>query len=324
MIDAYCHAGGPRFGSADLALRELDRYGITHANLVLPPGCPDFAALRRARALRGDAVRCFGIPFGDSEKQRTGLTDWQIRAGISGLRLMPEEVAANPGSLALLGEAGRWLFAINPCDRPETIDTLLSWLEHYTTGRIACPHFLKPGGFRQTLPDPERARAFLAHPRVAVIFSRQGNTGTTRPYPHEDLRPWIDEVVAAAGWEKILWGSEYPVLYWRDELIPQATDWIRNLLPDLADSSRRAFLGENARRLFFFEPAPDDDAGDPPGWVPPPLHTGYPVPIAQKGLRLSSAAVEKLTAAYLEANTPGSPVTLSAFLAEWIESRLPR
>lgn len=323
MIDAYLHCGGPRFGSADLALRELDRHAITHGNLVLPPACPDFAALRRARELRGESVRLVGIPFGDTDARRAELTAWQLSFGILGLRLMPNELVDNPSSLDLVGQAGRWLFAINPYDNPATVRTLLAWLDRHPSGRVICPHFFKPGRIDAYLADPAAFRELLRHPRLFVILSRQGNTGTTKPYPHPDLLPWVEDVVAETGWEKVMWGSEYPVLYWRDETIPQCARWLRDLLPSLDDATLAAFTDGNARHLFFSSPAHRDDAGPLPSWFAPDLAAGRPTPVAQKGLKLPSDVTEKLFARFLDERASVTPPpTFSDWLSGWIEKRV--
>lgn len=43
-----------------------------------------------------------------------------------------------------------------------------------------------------------------------------------------------------------MWGSEAPVIYWRDESIAEAMTWSDQLRPD-----RDEFFGGNAQRLLF-------------------------------------------------------------------------
>jgi predicted TIM-barrel fold metal-dependent hydrolase len=322
MIDAYLHAGGPRFGSADLALRELARHRLTRGIVVLSPTCADFATLRRARELGGDHVRLVGNPYGDTEARRTELIAWQLAAGLTGLRLMTADVPANLSGLDLVGAAGRWLFAINVYDDPAVLATLLAWLDRHPAGRIVLPHCLKPVPF-SALPDPAAFRTLLAHPRVNVILSRQGATGTTQPYPHPDLLPWVTDVISATGWSKILWASEYPVLHYRDETHPQALRWIRDLLPSVSDADYAAFTEGNARRLFFSEPAPADTAGPLPAWFAPDLENGWAAPVAPKGLKLTPRSARHLLAAYLDQLDPAAPGTYSDFLARWIDRHTP-
>lgn len=319
MIDAYMHVGGPRFGAASLALREMERHDLTHANIVLPPAMPDFAALAAAREAKGDRVRLFGIPFGETEGQREELTRWQIAFGVSGFRLMPHEIAANAASLALLGEHGRCLMAINPYDSTEVQRTLLRWLETHPAGYVACPHFFKPMRVAEAVEDVGLFHELLRHPRFFVIFSRHGKTGTGTQYPHPDLKPWVEDVVAETGWEKVMWGSEYPVLFWRDEQIPEAAAWLGELMPELSPEALLAFRGENARRIFFAQPTPAKEAGAPPAWLAEQAGSGFAVPIAQNGVRLSDRLTQQIMEAYAERD---ESMTLSDFFAAYLEKRL--
>jgi amidohydrolase family protein len=267
LIDAYAHVGAPRFGSAEEALAVGDRWGISNVNLVLGPGVPNLAALRRAQELGGDRVRCFGIPFGGTEAQRNELADVQLRLGIAGMRLMPFEIASNATILDKLGERGLWLFAINPYDSAEVIRALLDWLEKYPHGRIASSHFLRPMRVDQACDDSVLFRELLAHPRFFAILSRHGGTDSREPYPHEDHRPWVEDLVDIMTWRKLMWGSEYPVLYWRNERIDEAIRWIDALGVALSPTDRGKFLGGNAQRLFFDAPAPPAAGIETPPWV---------------------------------------------------------
>jgi predicted TIM-barrel fold metal-dependent hydrolase len=324
MIDAYMHAGGLRFGAASLTLRECTRYGLDKAVIVLPPSCPDFKALELARSEAGERIRLIGIPFGASESKRAECTQWQLDAGVTGLRLMPEEVRANAASLDLVGASGRWLFAINVYDHHDLCELLMAWLGRYPQGHIALPHCLKAGAFADTVPNVAAFRRLLAHPRVCAVISRQGNTGTRLTYPFADLLPWLNDLVAALSWSRICWGSEYPVLYWRDETMPDAQAWLRRLFPDLSAADWQAVHHDNAQRFFFSEAAPTPQASMVPSWIPDPPHDGLSNIVAQKGLKFPPHVCSLLHKAYLDEINPQQPELFSAWLARWIAARVER
>ncbi len=277
-IDAYAHVGQPRFGSADEAVETLERWGIRQAVLVLGPGVPDLEALHRADALAGDRVRFMGIPFGQTLEQRVELAEAQLSLGISGMRLMPFELEPNGRILDSLGERGLWLFAINPFQDPQTTRRLLDWLDRFEAGRVCAPHFLRAQRLGEGAEDAGLLRTLLEHPRFYAILSRHGGA-SGRPYPHEDLRPWVEDVVQTMGWGKLLWGSEHPVLYWRNEQIGQAMSWLDDLGFVLNDADRRRFLHDNARRLFFDAPPPPRRQVDAPVWVAEQFVRQTPVPL---------------------------------------------
>jgi hypothetical protein len=197
-----------------------------------------------------------GIPFGETESERRELGELQISSGISGMRLVPNELEPNRALIDQLGRAGLWLFAINPFESTAATRFLLDWLERHPEGKIASPHFLRPQRLEERVTDVELFKTLLRHPRYHAIFSRQGGTGTSAPYPHPDLQPWVEQIAELVTWERIMWGSEFPIIYQRNEQPEMARDWLLNLGVKLNQQERVNFYANNARRLFFAEAAP--------------------------------------------------------------------
>ncbi|MBD3241540.1 MAG: amidohydrolase family protein [Chitinivibrionales bacterium] len=280
-IDAYAHVGLPRFGSAREALAVFDRWNIERGVLVLGPGIPDVHALADALRVAGERVRCMGIPFGATDEQRRELAETQLTLGISGMRLMPFEVGPNRAILSMLGERGLWLYAINPHRDAAVTRSLIEWLEAYPGGRIAAPHFVEPVTLTQAAGDIGATRELLAHPRFCAILSRHGGASAC-PYPHNDLKPWVESIIETVGWDRLMWGSEHPVLYWRNERIDTAMNWLDGLGVMPGPHERERFLYGNARRLLFAEPAPSSGKASPPAWLDEQFDRKGTVPMLQR------------------------------------------
>ena len=263
IVDAYCHVGLPRFGSVENTIATAKVFGINQSVLVLGPMVPDYESLFRAIHQYPDRVRGIGIPFGDNERQQTEVADIQVRAGISGIRLSGDEILAYPSVPDLFGLAGRWIYAVGLINNPPAAEALLDWLERYQSSRIAAPHFLRPTADPISPPLAE----LISHSRFHPIFSRHGGLGSQTPYPHEDLKPWVESVVSLCGWGHIMFGSEFPVIFWRDETMQSCLDWIRDLSVDVGDEQADAFLGKTAKRLLFDRPSPEREDVDIPAWV---------------------------------------------------------
>ncbi|MFW5742198.1 MAG: amidohydrolase family protein [Spirochaetota bacterium] len=271
IIDAYAHIGFPRYGTPEQLISIWRQWGIEKGCIALPPGMPDFAGLGRARTALGEDVRLFGIPYGADEALRRELAEIQIRFGIAGMRLMPREMLENPQVLAALGDAGLCLMAINVYESTELIRTMIDWLENYPRGTIAAPHFLRTSSIdgdacRPGVADPAAFRDLLRHPRMHAIFSRHGGA-SAQPDPHDDLRPWVDDVLPLLSWDRVMWGSEIPVIYHRDEQVDQARDWLVRLGVSMDAAEESAYLSGNAERLFFSRPAPTAEDVTFPSWV---------------------------------------------------------
>ena len=142
--DAYCHIGLPRFGSAEDAIQVLEQNGVQKAVFVLGPMVPDYATLFSALDKYGDRIRGVGIPFGETQSQVNEVVALQLEAGVLGLRLQNTEIRDYETALAMLGQAGRWLYAVSFIQHDDLIRKLLAWLEKYPQANIAAPHFLSP------------------------------------------------------------------------------------------------------------------------------------------------------------------------------------
>ena len=95
---------------------------------------------------------------------------------------------------------------------------LCEFLDRYPESLVCAPHFAgvtDPGLFERDLS----VRFLFRHPRFLVIFSRQG---ALSPGP---LRAWVDALLHNTGWDRVLWGSEYPVSLWRDETYASTASW---------------------------------------------------------------------------------------------------
>ena len=63
------------------------------------------------------------------------------------------------------------------------------------------------------------------------------------------LRPYVDHLLASFGPQRLIWGSDWPVL----NLAADYAGWIaacEALLGDLDEPDRHAILGLNARRFY--------------------------------------------------------------------------
>ncbi|MGI9366608.1 MAG: amidohydrolase family protein [Rhizobiaceae bacterium] len=65
----------------------------------------------------------------------------------------------------------------------------------------------------------------------------------------ETLRPWVDRVLELFGPDRMVWGSDWPVVNTRSTL-PDWLDMTRQLLNELSPDERSAIGEHNARRIY--------------------------------------------------------------------------
>jgi predicted TIM-barrel fold metal-dependent hydrolase len=291
IIDAWGHVSLPRFLSAEEFLAIMDANGVEAAIVGTAATCPDLRELSRAALEYGDRLRAIGMPMGRTPQERIDCVTAQMECGFAGIRLQAELIAKEPELLDIVGKAGGTPYLEGSEGYRVGAARLLEFLERYPDCVVAATHFAGPTGPAIFSKEESVARLFR-HPRFLVIFSRQG-------YMDQDmLRVWTRAVVELTGWERIMYGSEFPVALWRDETYRSTQGWIdaAGLKPSSAE--RNKFSYENAHRHFFTErrPARLIDAK----WSRTDWKTDAPVWLFQKrGVDLPEEVHRKILRAYL-------------------------
>jgi hypothetical protein len=325
MIDAYAHTGIPRFGTPSQTARFLSDHGVTKFVQVLFPASPDLRAIDQAHESFGTSVRVVGIPLGRDSSELLSIVDAQIRAGVMGFRLTPDDVVDHPRMLDAIGDAGRVIYATSPAHSEIAMNTIHDFLDRYPESLVVSPHFLSPINPEDSFgPSHERSlRRMLKHEHFLPLFSRHGQMGSRHPYPHEDLRPWVEYVLAQASPGRILWGSEYPVFIWRNELLEECVNWLHALLPDRFEGAEgeafgRDYLGGNAERMLFERPIPDRSPMIVPDWVTERFDPTGQVPLFPFGLQVPMIDYLPMLDEYLARDHAGAHERFDAFTRDAI------
>jgi predicted TIM-barrel fold metal-dependent hydrolase len=102
--------------------------------------------------------------------------------------------------------------------------------------------------------DPWRAHmsALAALPNVACKISGIIAYGRPEGATVEDLRPFVEHVIESFGWNRVVWGSDWPVC----TLTASLTRWIATtlaLVSNASESEKTALLAGNAIRIYRLE-----------------------------------------------------------------------
>lgn len=247
LRDAYGHVALPRFLSAEEYLRVMDDHGVAQAMVCTAETCPDLAELSRAACGWPDRFRVAGLPLGATAQERLDGVRAQLDAGFAGIRIGEGLIEAEPALLDAIGEAGAVAVVVGANGLAKTASGLAAFLNRHPTSAVVAPHFASgaPPDLLDRLPGLDR---LYRHARFHVVFSRHGM------FPREPLLAWARAVLARTGWERVLWGSEYPVALYRDESYESTARWIdgAGLAPTPAE--RAWYLSGNALRVWFGPP----------------------------------------------------------------------
>lgn len=309
IVDAYAHIGLPRFQSVGAYEGIMARSGIRAAVLSAFDAAPDLAAIHAAFKRAPETFRGIGVPLGHDRTEMEAAAGAQLAAGFSGLRLSDNDVVERPWLLDLLGREVRVALVCGRATRPDCARMLLDALERNDRLRVVLGHFAGGGDPLMLASGP--LSDLVAHPRVVIQFSRHG------AYPPEMIRDWTAALIGTAGWERVVWGSEAPVLFWRNESISDALDWVMRLNP--SEEERAALLGGTAHRLYFdaaVEAAPLSLPFDP--WSR--ARVNYPAVIFSGGLPVDQALAGRMVHGWLSA---GARDSVGDYLEEVLDRALP-
>ncbi|RST31517.1 amidohydrolase [Sphingomonas ginkgonis] len=242
------------YGPADLA-PHLSRHNI--GRTILVQAAPTLAETRflldlaRATPFVAGVVGWFDFEAPDASEQLTRLaTDPLLR----GVRPMLQDIAdegwiLRPAFESLLRKLARRDLAFDALITPRHLTILPKLLDRHPGLRIVIDHGAKPaienGGLGTWASG---MRALADYPELRVKLS--GLVTEAGPdWNVERLRPYVDVLLDCFGPNRLMWGSDWPVL----ELAASYDRWCEatdRLLDPLATAERTAILGGTAERFY--------------------------------------------------------------------------
>ncbi len=133
---------------------------------------------------------------------------------------------------------------------PRHLSRLLVVVDRHPDLAVVIDHGAKPF-IKDGRLDPWRADMAALAARPNVVCKLSGLVTEAGPdWSVETLRPYVDHLLAVFGPERLLWGSDWPVVNlaggydrWREASLV--------LLAGLTEAERAALLGGNAARLYL-------------------------------------------------------------------------
>ena len=98
-------------------------------------------------------------------------------------------------------------------------------------------------------PWADGIRRLAERPNVAVKISGIAAYTDLDAWTAETLRPYVEHCIAAFGWDRVVWGSDWPICLAAGSL----SHWVEAthaLLRGCSESERHALLAGNAQRIY--------------------------------------------------------------------------
>lgn len=165
--------------------------------------------------------------------------------------LPPEWIldAAAAPALAAMAEAG---LVFDALIRPAHLSAIGELADRWPALAIVVDHGAKPAVAARALqPWAAQMRELAARPNVVCKLSGLA-TEAAPDWSPDDLAPYVRHLHACFGAERLLWGSDWPVLL----LAGSYAGWFDaagRLLPGITQEDRDAIFGANAARIYRIE-----------------------------------------------------------------------
>jgi predicted TIM-barrel fold metal-dependent hydrolase len=246
-VDSYGHVSLPRFVSVEEYLSVMDAHAIEKAIVCTAETCPDLPELSRALVHHADRLRVVGVPLGRTYTEICESIQHQADCGFIGLRIQAKMIAEFPELLQLFGKRRLIPWVVGENGLQIAAGHLLEYLAENNSHYVIAPHFANTTNLA-VFTTPGQLQQLFRHPRFLVVFSRQG------AYEPAAVRSWALRLIEELGWQRILYGSEFPVCLWRNESYQDTVNWIQTLGLSPTETELSDYYGGTALRLLWESP----------------------------------------------------------------------
>jgi predicted TIM-barrel fold metal-dependent hydrolase len=166
------------------------------------------------------------------------------------LHVVPEDVSEGVvfrRNLLRLSDAGR---PFDLCVRPDQIDKAIALADLAPGVQFVLDHCGAPAiRERSEHPWREKISEIARRPNVAVKISGVVAYADEATWTVDDIRPYVENAIESFSWDRVVWGSDWPVC----TLTASLSTWVaatHAITLGCSEDERGRLLGGNARRIW--------------------------------------------------------------------------
>jgi L-fuconolactonase len=259
IVDTHCHAALGWYEPIELLLEQMDRNDVAHAVLIQINGQADNRY--QSECCRRYPDRLISVVIVDHTRPDAVATlERLVAEGARGVRLRPSHRSPGDDPLALWRAAERLGIAVSCGGGAADFAAadFAALFEALPTLPIIIEHLGSVNHPTGDAGEEERRRGVFGLSRYPNAFMKIHGLGefcrrampVKEPFPFEEpIPPLLDEVYAAFGPERMMWGSDYPPVSGR-EGYRNALRLTMDQFSARSEADRAAIFGGTARRVF--------------------------------------------------------------------------
>jgi predicted TIM-barrel fold metal-dependent hydrolase len=197
-----CGIGSALHMEVDVAENQIEAESEQVKRLAARPKSPLIGAISSCRPERADFPAFL-------ERQ---LANPLVKGFRRVLHVVPDGVSLSPlfrVNVARLSGTGR---PFDLCVRPDQIDTAIALVDRCPDVQFVLDHCGAPKiKEREEHLWRERIVEIARRPNVAVKISGVVAYADAESWTLDDIRPYVEHAIASFGWDRVVWGSDWPV-----------------------------------------------------------------------------------------------------------------
>jgi predicted TIM-barrel fold metal-dependent hydrolase len=203
QVEAFrCGIGSALHMEVDVAENQIEDESEQVKRLAARPNSPLIGAISSCRPERADFPAFL-------ERQ---LANSLVKGFRRVLHVVPDDVSLSllfRANVARLSGTGR---PFDLCVRPDQIDTAIALVDRCPDVQFVLDHCGAPKiKEREEHPWRERIAELARRPNVAVKISGVVAYADAESWTLDDIRPYVEHAIASFGWDRVVWGSDWPV-----------------------------------------------------------------------------------------------------------------
>jgi len=140
------------------------------------------------------------------------------------------------------------------CTLPHQIDKAIALVDLAPNLQFVLDHCGVPDIKSGALESWQKGITEIARrPNVVAKISGVVAYADAESWTAETIRPYVEHVIEAFGWDRVIWGSDWPVCTLASSVDAGLSTWVattHTLLEDCGKDEKARLLSENARRIW--------------------------------------------------------------------------
>jgi|GEM_PF-889903 len=247
VTDAYGHCGLSKFKPLEEVLRITDRYGVPRSNLIQHMGEYDNSYI--GGIVRENPERFSGVFLVNFEAPdaKQAIVRWASTGHFRGMRATADSILTHQPIWQAAADVGLHFVVSGPFT-PQTAAAIQRFAEANPGNALQITHLGSPK--KDDGPKFPSLEPLLSMSSAKNIHVQVSGMHQLSRAPYTDLIPAVSQVYEAYGAERVLYGSNFPVMG-EDQLYELEIHLISSGRLGVPASAAPQVMDANARRLWF-------------------------------------------------------------------------